>query len=179
VIALYQSLEVGKLFRPDVYSYPEQVQFEFEQSGPSLYIYFSQPTIKEIEAVRSGKFKIGFYETESIIFILVKFEGMNWIDAPYTVHLSPPFEFMEELDSSPMLGFGLQIFLVDAATGILKVIRYVGLGHDFSVRLRDGILRQKGIPFDKGTYGFRLNEIYRRYSTDQLVDYAKWFFKIE
>lgn len=172
-------LQVGKLFESGRTHYDEGLKFEFEQSGPILFIFFNRPTEKEIETIRAGKFKIGFYETEGIIFILSKFGSLKWFDTPYNIHLSPPIKFAEELDANKTLGFGLQIFLIDAATGILKVIRYIGLGHDFSIRLRDEMLKQKQSPFNQDTYIFRLNELYKRYSTDQLVEYARYFFKIE
>jgi hypothetical protein len=172
-------LEVGQLFEPGRTHYDEGVKFEFTQSGPMLLMFFDRPTTKEIESIRVGKFKIGFYDIDNIIFILAKFEGMKWIDAPYSVHLSQPFEFAKELEEQESLGFGLQIFLIDAATGILEVMRYVGLGHEFSVKLLDTILKQKEAPFDTGVYSFKLNEIYKRYSTDQLADYARWFYKTE
>lgn len=169
-------LEVGQLFEPGRTRYDEGVKFEFTQSGPILLIFFDRPTEKEIEAIRAGKFQTKFYEHDNVIFMLFKFGSLNWIDAPYSVHLSPPFEFAEELDQDN-LGFGLQIFLIDAATGILKVMRYIGLGHDFSIQLREAILQQKEQPFNQNAYNLKVNEIYRRYTTDQLVDYAKWFYK--
>lgn len=170
--------EVGQLFEPGRTRYDEGIKFEFTQSGPILLIFFDRPTDKEVESIRVGKLEIGFYDTESSIFILAKFEGMKWIDAPYNVHLSKPFEFAKELEEQDNIGFGLQIFLVDTVTGILKVMRYVGLGHEFSIRLRDAILKQKEVPFDDGIYNFKLNEIYKRYSTDQFVDYARWFYTV-
>lgn len=168
-------LEVGQLFEPSVTHYNEGVKFDFTQGGPILLIFFEHPTAKEVESIRSGKFTMKFYDTDNIIFMFFKFGSLNWMDAPYTVHLSQPFGFSKELKQEN-IGFGLQIYLVDAATGILKVIRLIGLGHEFSSLLRDAILKQKETPFNRGVYMFKLNELCKRYSTNELVEYAKWFF---
>jgi hypothetical protein len=174
-------LEVGQLFEPGRTRYQETVKFEFTPGGPVLLIYFERPNQKEIAAIRSGKFKFGFYEHDigSVIFTLSKFEGLKWMDAPYSIHLSPPFEFAPELDTDQNLGFALQIFLIDAATGILHVIRYVGLGHDFSVKFKEALQRQKAVNFNQAAYNLKIDDAYKRYSTDDLVSYAKWFYTVK
>lgn len=169
-------LEVGQLFEPGRTHYDEGTKFEFTQGGPVLFIMFERPTEKEIEAVRAGKFIMKFYEHDNIIFMLFKFEGVPWIDTPYNINLSPPFEFEP---MSKTQGFGLQIYLIDAATGILKVIRHIGLGHEFSIRLRDAILSQKSKPFDNGIYSFKINDIYKRYRPEDLAEFARWYYKTE
>jgi hypothetical protein len=167
-------LEVGQLFEPSRTHYEEGVKFEFTQGGPILLICFNRPTEKEVESICSGNFTMKFYDTDNIIFMLFKFGSLNWIDAPYNIHLSPPFIF-ESMGETQ--GFGLQIYLINAATGILKVVRYVGLGHEFSIRLRDVILDQKLKPFDNGIYNFKINDIYKRYRPEDLAEFARWYYK--
>jgi hypothetical protein len=171
---MLRHLEVGQLFEPGRTHYDEGTKFEFTQGGPVLFIMFERPTEKEIEAVRAGKFIMKFYEHDNIVFMLFKFEGVPWIDAPYNINLSPLFEFEQMSETQ---GFGLQIYLVDAATGILKVIRYVGLGHEFSVRLREAMEKQKAIPFNLDTYNFKINDIYKRYRPEDLAEFARWYYK--
>jgi len=161
--------EIGQLFQPGVTRYNEETRFDFLQDGAVLMLFFNHPTPQEIEDIRSGRFEIGFCEKDSIIFMLFRFGSQPYIDAPYTVHLSHEFEFM---DLQQDMGYGLNIFLVDAATGILKVIRYVGLSTDFSNRFRKAVERQKHAAFDKESYNAAISQIYRNYSTDDLVKQA-------
>jgi hypothetical protein len=175
IILDLQHLEVGQLFEPGTTHYQEEIKFEFTQGGPILLIFFDHLKQKEIDAVRSGKLKFGFYEYGNVIFTLAKFEGIPWMDAPYNVHLSPPFEFAEELDTDERLGFGLQIYLVDANTGILQAIRLVGLDHNFSFKFREAILKQKAAPFNSDTYNFKINDAYNRYKPDDLASFVRWF----
>ncbi|HRC81221.1 MAG TPA: hypothetical protein PLF27_07530 [Sedimentibacter sp.] len=169
-------LEVGQLLQNGITSYQEGIRFDFHQSGPILYLYFSRPKEKEIESIKSGKFDFGFYFKDEIIFILAKFQGMPWMDAPYSVHQSQPFTFQDIQDGK---GFGLTTLLTDADTGILKVIRYSGLSTIFSKRFKDAIDTQKNMPFDKEIYCKKINAIYGNYKTKDLVTRADAIDKIK
>lgn len=164
-----QNYEVGKLFEQGRTRYQETIKFDFTQGGPILFVILDRPSEKEIENIRSGKMQIGIYTKDEIIFMLFKFGSLNWVDAPYSVHLSKPFDFME---LSERKGYGLQILLIDASTGILKVIRYIGLPTAFSKKFKQAVLEQKERPFDNIKYDQKINAIYGNYSTDDLVERA-------
>jgi len=167
--------EVGQLFRPGIIRYNEETHFDFLQNGAVLTLFFDRPTPQEIEDVRSGRFEIGFCEKSGIIFMLFRFGSGQYMDAPYNVHLSRPFTFE---DPEPGMGYGLTVFLVDAATGILQAIRYVGLSRDFSNRFQKVVERQKEEPFNRAEYDAKLNYIYRNYSTRDLLKFADAWCKI-
>lgn len=168
--------EVGKLYKDNVTRYAEGTKFDFTQSGAVLELYFERPSNKEIEDVKSGKFELGFYEKEDILFMLFKFGTGSYLDTPYSVHLSQPFQFM---DLDPGFGFGLSIFLIDASTGILKAIRYVGLSNDFSQRFKKAVERQKRSSFDVTLYDQKVQSVYTNYSTKDLVLRAEAWCKIK
>lgn len=170
-----RSFEVGKLLEEGITRYNEGVKFDFQQSGPVLLLFFNRPTEKEVESIKKGKLEIGFYVKDEVIFMLFKFQSLEWMDAPYSVHLSNPFTFD---DIEPGQGFGLTIFLVDASTGILRALRYSGLSTDFSFKLQDAILNQKNLPFDAVVYNQKFMSIYNNYSTSDLVQRADVFCRI-
>jgi hypothetical protein len=120
----YQKFEVGQLFKPGVTNYGEGSKFDFQQSGAVLELCFNRPTGDEIQDVTRGRFEVGFHERGNVIFMLFRFGGWQWMDAPYTVHLSAPFTFE---DPKPGTGYGMSIFLIDAASGILRGMRYAAL----------------------------------------------------
>lgn len=171
-----QKLEVGQLLQEGKTKYQEGVIFDFQQAGPLLYLFFNSPTETEIESIKKGEFEIGFYQKDEVIFIMAKFEGMPWMDAPYSVHLSTPFAF-EDIQEGQ--GFGLTTLLVDASTGILKAIRYSGLSTRFSQKLRGAIEAQNTIPWNEIKYNQKINEVYGNYSTDDLVLRADAICKIK
>lgn len=171
-----REFKVGELYKPGITQYMQGTRFDFLQSGAILELYFHRPTGDEIQDVTRGKFEIGFYERGSVIFVLFRFGGWQWMDAPYSVHLSQPFTF-EELKEGT--GYGLTVFLIDSATGILRGIRYVGLPTDFSRKFREAVERQKTKPFDKATYDAEIEQVYRSYSPADLAKYADAFCKIK
>jgi len=173
---LFRKFEVGKPYKEGAKNFVEGVKFDFQQTGATLELYYSRPTAQEIEDVTGGSFELGFTEKDSIIFMLFRFGSGQHMDAPYTVHLSAPFEFMELREG---LGFGLNIFLIDAATGILKGMRYVGLSTDFSRRFQKAVERQKQMSFDKAEHFRTIQRIYGNYSTDDLVERADSWCKIK
>ncbi|MFA5169846.1 MAG: hypothetical protein WC420_03915 [Candidatus Paceibacterota bacterium] len=171
-----QKYEVGKLLQEGVTRYQEGVKFGFSQSGADMCIFFNAPRAKEIESVKLGKLEIAMYTKEDLIFMLFKFQELHWMDAPYSVHISKPFEFEDLAEGS---GFGCTIFLVDAGTGIIKAIRYIGFSAEFSRRFKIAVLKQKEQPFDKNMYDSKIQEVYKNYSTSDIVQRADAFCKIK
>lgn len=172
----FEQFKVGQLYKSGVTNYTECTKFDFMQSGAILEIYFNRPTGDEIQDITRGRFEIGFYENKDIIFMLFRFGCMNWMDAPYTVHFSAPFKF-EELN--PGIGYGLSIFFIDAATGILRGIRYVGLSTEFSHKFKNAVELQRQLPFNNSNYIESLNIITQNYSTRDLVQRASAWCKIK
>ena len=180
----FRALEVGKPFEPGKTNYPEGVKFDFTEGGLVLLLFFAGPTEEEVEAVRAGGFKIGFFDIAildndtfkgNIIFLVFKFGDLPWMDVPFTIHLAQckaPAEIEEGL------GYGLQVLLIDAATGVLKGIRLVGLGTEWSRNFRQAILEQEAAGFDRRAYDAEIQRTYKMYRTRELVkmvEYRNWY----
>lgn len=59
----------------------------------------------------------------------------------------------------------LQIILIDAMTGIVKVIRAVSLDTDFSVALHAAIAKQMQHPIQHQQYSDQVDRVYAKYPT--------------
>lgn len=164
---MYRSFQVGELFEPGKTHYNESTKFDFTESGPILLLFFAGPTRSEVESIREGDIRIGFLEKDGIIFMLFKFQNLPWIDAPFSVHLAQAEEPVEVKEGT---GYGLQIFLVDANTGILKVMRLIGLGTEWSRRFREVAMRQREVDFDARMYDTKIQNIYRSFSSKELAE---------
>lgn len=167
--------EVGKLLQEGKTKYEEGCRFDFLPDGPVFMIFYKSPVEKEIWDITKGLMSVGMYITDDVLLMLFKFGNQNWIDSPYNINLSKPFEFNEVEDG---MGFGLNIFLVDASTGILKGMRLVGWSTKFSKLFKDTVLKQKESSFDKTDYGKNINNIYANYKTSELVKRANIIEKI-
>lgn len=164
-----QEVEVGKLFKDDVTRYQEGVRFDINDAGCDLFIYYKYPSESEINSIKSGNFKTGFYAEKNAIFMLFKFGSLQWMDAPYSVHLSKNLTRFELFDGGQ--GLALHIYLIDAATGVLKAIRLIGLKTNFSIQLIEAVEKQKEMSFEG--YDININNIMNKYPTKKLVEYGR------
>jgi len=163
---MFGKVEVGKLYQEGINKYQEESKFDFTNSGAELYLMFDRPAKTEIENIKRGNIELAVYPADEVLFMLFKFGSLNWIDVPYSVHLSKDLELQEVEEGK---GYALHVTLIDASTGIVEVLRLIGLSTKFSIQLRKLIMSQKEKPFDIKAYNNKINHIYNNYSTKDLV----------
>lgn len=170
-----EKLEVGKLFKDGVTRYREGVKFDITDSGCNLFIYFDDPTKEELDSISRGEIKYGYYKENNVLLLLFKFGTIQWIDAPYSIHLSNNLTKIQEIEDGK--GFATTIYLIDAATGILKSIRYISFNTRFSRMLKEDLQKQKEM--SNRNFDMYLSNIYMKYTTNNLVKLAKVTGKID
>lgn len=171
---MFESYKVGSLFSERAKGHQEGAIFDISDTGCNLILYFKSPSQKEIDSVKNGTMKIGFYTEKELILMLFKIGDMNWIDSPYSVHLSKELTKIQDIPEGK--GLSLNMYLIDTYTGVLKSIRLLGLPTNFSCKLKVAIEKQKGIPFDN--FDIRLNEVYAKYSAKELIKFADIVSKV-
>lgn len=162
--------EVGELFKEGITRYQEGCIFDVTDGGAVLNLFYSTPSELEIEAAKSGTVQTKILYKNDIIFMLFKFIGQEWIDCPYTVHLSKNLTQLQEIENNT--GYALNINLIDANTGILKVMRLIAIDNRRSKLLKKYIEQQK-TTFNKIEYNKNINTIYNTYTSKQLVQFAE------
>ncbi len=136
--------------------------------------------IKPIEeyALKRGLLRFGLYVEDEVITLLCRSDVPNdipvigWHDMPYSWHLVA--EEIRTLPKAPEevpanLGALVMVFLIDASTGIVRVLRQVNWSHDFTVQLYAAIHAQALMPFDREAYLRKVNAIRKRYPTPEDV----------
>ena len=164
-----QLLEVGKLFKEGATRYQEGCRVDVDDTGINLFLYYNNPTEEEVKDTKGGNFKFGFYKENNAIFMLFKCGDQEWIDSPYSAHLSKNLTKLELADEGK--GLALHVYLIDAGTGILKVMRLIGLKTKISQDLIEAIKCQQLMDF-KG-YDSNIRNVYNKYSTKDLVSMSK------
>lgn len=155
----------------------EGAHFDISDDGATMIVFFQNPTEDEIEQFKSGtNFEIRFTELYGVIMITVKIGNLNWMDAPYTPHLSKNLTKFQLPNKGQ--GLGLTLILVDTITGEIKHIRLLGLSEKFAKRLFGVVMEHKTKPFNKMEYNNSLNRIFSAYQTNQIVKMSKDYFKI-
>ena len=159
--------EVGQTIE-NFRNHQEGVQFDMSDSGATLLVFFYNPTQDEIEQFKAGKnFEIRFTELYGIIMITVKIGNLDWMDAPYSPHLSRHLTKFTLPQNNE--GLALTLMLIDAASGQIKHMRLIGLSQKFTQRLFGVAMERKVKEFNGLEYGRTINKIYNLYSTNQIV----------
>lgn len=161
-------LAVGEPYIAGATSFPEGVQYNFRQGVHELLMWLGSPSREEVRAIRKGRAEFGLLVESGVIFLMYRFEGNpHWSDCPYHYHLVPPEQRQLPFDLLTPEGRAmLQILLVDAHTGLLKVIRMCSLSPSFSCRLHAAISEQAAqTGFSVTAYDDTLTALYRKYPT--------------
>ncbi len=168
--------EIGQVI--DSFKYhSEGVQFDITDDEAIMLVFFQSPTTGEIEQFQSGKkFEIRFTKLYGVIVITVKIGNLNWMDAPYTPHLSQNLTKFQLPNESQ--GLRLTLVLIDVNTGEIKHIRLLGLSQRFTKRLFGIVMEYKVKLFNKTEYSNSINRIFSIYSTNQIVKMSQDYYKI-
>lgn len=155
----------------------EGMHFDIFDDGATILLFFQNPTEDEIEQFKSGtNFEIRFTELYGVIMITAKIGNLNWMDAPYTPHLSKNLTKFQLPNEGQ--GLGLTLILVDTVTAEIKHIRLLGLSEKFTKRLFGVALEHKTNPFNKSEYDNSVGRIFSTYQTSQIVKMSKYYCKI-
>ena len=168
--------EVGKVV--DKFKYHQEgMQFEIDDAGATMIAFFQRPTMGEVSQFASGsRFEIRFVELYGVIMITAKIGKLNWMDAPYTPHLSKNLSKFQIPDKGQ--GLGLTLILVDTMSGEVKSIRFLSLSEQFTRRLFGIVMEHKVKEFDKKAYSDAVNRIFSAYQTSQIVELSRDYCKI-
>lgn len=171
-----------RIVRCDMFSYkvgdkidsfigrPDGCVFDLDDSGAVMFVFFANPTEHEI-AQFSGNFELRFTKLQNIIMFCNKIGKLNWMDSPYTPHLSPNLHQLPIPKDNE--GIGLLLSLVDTTTGCIKTLRQLGLSTGFSRELLSAVANCSEQSFNRSEYVRTLNSIYARYDTKALVKISK------
>lgn len=161
--------EVGKQFEEGIARYPEGVKFDMGYNECSLSIYAANPTEKARQTITKDSLKYGYFKEDNVIIMLFKFGSHKWIDVPYSVHMSKTTTELKEITGTK--GFTLNIYIINAKTGVLEDMRLLELDARLSQMLKDDILEQSKLEYDG--FNSKLDEFYSKFSTKALVSMSK------
>lgn len=113
---------------------------------------------------------ISYIKINSVIFILLKFENLDWIAVPYSVHLDKKIGGKKYPEDGE--GFAIRIRVFDTSTGILCQNPIYALPVKASAELIKIIQEQEKEPFDQFQFDFDTMMIKLFYSTEDLVQLA-------
>ena len=165
--------EVGKYIEDIPKRYDEGIKFDLTDLGINIPIFFDTPTINEVKEFEEGKIKLGYYTYKNVILVLIKIGNLEWMDMPYSVHLSKYLTTIKDFEEGNGLGLTTTLYLINARNGILEALRVTGANNRLSVNLIKDIKKQKEMTFKEEEFDNNLNYIYKTYTTKELINRAK------
>lgn len=164
--------EVGKLYNPNRYVWPEAVQYNYRSGGHELVLFYRRPTASEILAVRREPAEFALAVHEDVIFFLATFGPNHWEDSPFSIHLVPEEQrTLPPTELTPETRVLLPVTLVDASNGIVRAMRQLTLSPAFTAKLYERLRAQAARPFPgQVRYDQQIAYYYRRYNSGQMAN---------
>ncbi len=151
-----------------------------DASGFICYCLLNNITTEELNAFSvNSSFEIAFTEINKCGMVCLKFGSMPWGDACFEPCLYQKYEFPNVENN---MGIAFTIVVVEPNNGgVIKSIRTIGLGHEFSRKFIEWCVSHynEKTTFDKKTYMNNLNALFARYSSRELANMAFFRWKLK
>jgi hypothetical protein len=166
--------QVGQPYNQNRQQWPEVIQYNYRGGEHELVLFLNSPTADEIRDVAKGEARFALYAKDSQIVLLFKFgDSIAWSDAPYTYHRIPADQQQRAPEITAKDFVLLHVILVDAATGIIKALRVIGMQPPFAQALHRAINTQADMVWDPAEYDRQLQALFRKYNSHQLAQVSK------
>lgn len=167
----FQHYTVGQPYVPGKRHWPEAFDYNFRGGLHELRMFLRMPHSQEIRSTRDNPIHFSFstWHQGTVIIVSFAIEAGISADCPFSIHLVNEDErTLPKLDFPPGWGAPLIIFLVNAETGILEVMRVLSYGNKFTRKLHQTIMDQHQQPFP-ADYDDQVRRIFERYTTRELM----------
>lgn len=140
-------------------------------TGFISYVAYMNMTAHEERNLKE-KMIIRFVIENDICFFLYKFGDEFWMDTPFYPSITGNAEVpLVKLAENEM--YSMTILGVEAKNGILMVCRTIGLDHEISQMISSWYEETGKTPMNRMEYYKRVDTVYAKYSTDELVHIAQ------
>lgn len=160
--------EVGKNYF-EHFGQPDDIQCNISETILYMRIRMYKPTEDELLQLSKATIQFKLLKMRGIIFFLVKFGSLKWMDAPYNINLRNLSKFPS---FGADAGFFTFIEVFDTSSGKLCLQRKVFLPIEMSEQLVSYMVEQLKEPISRDKMNIQIKEIYEAYSTKELTKFA-------
>ncbi|MBR6683006.1 MAG: hypothetical protein IKL38_01565 [Firmicutes bacterium] len=146
----------------------EGAVFSVEPYTMMLIYRYNKPTEAEIKEFKDGDYQLAVTELRKVMFVLSKFGALSWSDCAYSSQLSESAKNLPELVEGNR-GYAVDAFLVDCSDNTLKAHRLIRMNPEFSRKFRMLLNDDQQKEFDPAAYEQAVTNVYRMYSTKDLL----------
>lgn len=157
-------LQVGQKVPPPLFE--GQQGCHLHPNPLTLVFAYRDVVDSEVAAFRDGACHFYAQELEGLISVITHIDRLGWGDALFVPQSA--LDAFQPPDDNLNTGYGVTMLLVEATTGILKAMRLIGLGHEFSRGLYEMWSRSKDLPqFTQADFNARAATVMQRFPTPQ------------
>jgi len=164
------SRQVGEIYSSKHSEYSEATQYCYYNGVHDLALFWSRPTLKEINGFLSQPLEISLYVEHSVLFLLYRIVDIcEWSDVAYNIQQLRAEEQVVPADI-PGSRARLQMTLVNADSGIILAKRMLSISPTMTQALRHTLQEQTLTPLSRHEYEAQVQQAYARYpDTDAML----------
>ncbi len=165
--------QVGEIYSSNHSEYSETTQYCYYNGMHDLALFWSQPTLKELNGFLRQPVELALHVEQSVLFMLYRIVDIcEWSDVAFNIH-----QLRVEQREIPMETPGkpaqLQMTLVNADNGIIVAKRMLSIGSAMTQAIRHTLQEQLALPCSRLEYEAQVKQAYTRYpDTDALLKNA-------
>lgn len=160
------AVEVGKPYSTTRSRWDEGVDYNYRSEQHELRLFLESPTPREIKDITKGPARFALAVEGDVIFLCYKLGDLPWSDSTYNYHLVPADQQTLPPETTPTEHAVLTIVLIDAATGIVRGLRFVTFSPSFTQALHAAIRQQAARPYPGNeAYDAHIARIYSAYDS--------------
>jgi len=161
---------VGEIYSSRHTEYSEATQYCYYNGVHDVALFWSRPTLKEINGFLSQPVEVALYVEQSVLFLLYRIVDIcEWSDVAYNIHQLRAEEQLVPADV-PGSRARLQMTLVNADSGIILAKRMLDISPALTQALRHTLQEQMQMPISRPEYEAQVQQAYARYpDTDAML----------
>lgn len=169
--------QVGEIYSSRHTEYSEATQYCYYNGMHDLALFWSRPTLKEINGFLSQPVELALYVEQSVLFLLYRIVDIcEWSDVAYNIHQLRAEELAVP-DDAPGNRALLQMTLVNAGSGIILAKRTLSISPAMAQALRHTLQEQAQTPFSRYEYEAQVQQAYARYPDSDAMLKDAWMME--
>lgn len=154
---------VGEIYSSKHSEYSEATQYCYHNGEHDLALFWSRPTLKEINGFLGQPVELALHVEQSVLFLLYRIaDTCEWSDVAFNIHQLRAEERIVPADI-PGSRAVLQMTLVNADNGIILAKRMLSIGPAMTQALRHTLQEQMQTPCSRPQYMEQVKHAYARY----------------
>ena len=169
--------QVGEIYSSKHTEYSEATQYCYYNGVHDLALFWSRPTLKEINGFLSQPLELAVYVEQSVLFLLYRIVDIcEWSDVAYNIQQLRPEEQTVPTDV-PGNRAGVQMTLVNADSGIILARRMLNISPAMTQALRHTLQEQTLTPLSRYEYEAQVQQAYARYPDSDAMLKDAWMME--